>query len=63
MSSRRWIYGLVALLLLIAAAVAVIAAPASPGARAPAASSQLGAARFALVVEGRELAVFGDLVS
>ena len=61
MSSRRWIYGLVALLLLIGAAVAVIAAPASSGARAPG-SSQVGAARFALVVEGRELAIFGDLV-
>ena len=56
-----WIYGLVALLLLIGAAVAVIAAPASSGARRRA-SSKVGAARFALLVDGRELAVFGDLV-
>jgi phage tail-like protein len=62
MSSRRLIYGLVAVLLLVVATVAAIAAPASSNARAPASSSQTGAARFALVVGGREVAVFSDLV-
>ena len=62
MSSHRLIYGLVAVLLLVAATVAAIAAPASSNARAPASSSQVGAARFALIVDGSEVAVFGDLV-
>jgi phage tail-like protein len=60
MSSRRLIYGLVAVLFL-AAAVGVLVSPASSGAGAPASPSQLAAARFAIVVDGQELAVFSEL--
>ena len=62
MSSRRRIYTPVAGLLLVATAVAVIAAPASSS-QSLASATQLSAVRFALVVDGTEVAVFGDLVA
>jgi phage tail-like protein len=63
MSSRRLVYGVAAVLLLSATAIAVIAAPASSGARVPASSSQAAGVRFALIVGGSEVAAFGDLVA
>jgi phage tail-like protein len=62
MSSRRLIYAFGAVLLLVATAVAVVAAPASSGARAPTSSSQVGVSRFVLVVDGRDVAAFSELV-
>jgi phage tail-like protein len=60
MSSRRVIYGLVAISLLVAASIGLIASPISSGAGAVS-SDPITAARFAIVVNGQQLAAFSEL--
>jgi phage tail-like protein len=62
MSFRRLIYGLVSVLIVVTAAVGGIASPASSGSGALASANQAGASHFAIVVNGQQLAVFGQLV-
>ena len=62
MSFRRLIYGLVSVLIVVTAAVGVIASPASSGSAALASANQAVASHFAIVVNGQQVAVFGQLV-
>jgi phage tail-like protein len=61
MSFRRLIYGLVSVLLVVAAAVGVIASPASSGSAALASANQ-SVSHFAIVVNGQQVALFAKLV-
>ena len=62
MSFRRLIYGFVSVLLVVAAAVGVIASPASSGSGALASANQATASHFAIVVNGQQLGLFAQLV-
>src|SRR5262245_33292227 len=60
MSSRRVVYTLVACSLLAAASIGLIASPISSGAGPP---DPLPIARFAILVEGQQIAAFSELAA